>query len=76
MVMPPLPDAVRARALAAATDAANFPAGSPERLQHLMVLGTILDVLSDLNYPADVIADLSREADAILHTTLLTPPAD
>ena len=35
----------------------------------------ILDVLSDLNYPADVIEDLSREADEILHTTLLTPPA-
>lgn len=69
MVMPPLPAAVRARALAAATDAANVPADSPERLQHLMVLGSILDVLSDLNYPADVIADLSREADEILLTT-------
>ena len=71
-----IPDAVRARALSAAETAASFPVNSRERMEALMILGTVLDTLSDFGVPVDALLALSTETDAVLSPSYQqTPPS-
>ena len=66
-----IPNSVRARALSAAETAASFPVNSRERMEALMILGTVLDTLSDFGVSPAALSALSAETDAVLNASPL-----